>query len=342
MPSAKIPLNFFGMGFGLAGLATAWRVAVDLDLAPHWVSDTLVAVATLVWTISCLLYLRYALTTRGAFVRDLRDMTAGPFASLALITPVLLVAGGIAPYTHDLATVLIDILDVAILALGGWFTGFWMRGGVELDRLHPGYFLPTVAGGLVASAGAAEVGQVRLAQLMLGLGLICWVIVGSMILGRLIFRPPLPDALAPTMAIEVAPAAVASVAYLFSTGGHVDRFAAILAGYGLLMVTAQLPLLPRYLHLKFSLGTWAFTFSWAAVASTALFWIASGHPAGERLYSYLVLGAISVLIGGVAARTVVALARGALLPPAPAAPAASPPLASGRPTPHHTTARSTS
>jgi hypothetical protein len=35
----------------------------------------------------------------------------------------------------------------------------------------------------------------------------------------------------------------------------------LLAGYGLLMVVAQLPLLPRYLTLSFSLGTWALTFS---------------------------------------------------------------------------------
>jgi hypothetical protein len=79
-----------------------------------------------------------------------------------------------------------------------------MRGGTDLDRLHPGYFLPTEAVGLVASAGAAEVGQHRFAQVMLGLRLIC-SIVGSMILVRLIFRPPLPEALLPTMAIEVAP-----------------------------------------------------------------------------------------------------------------------------------------
>jgi tellurite resistance protein len=88
-----------------------------------------------------------------------------------VITPVLLVADGLAPYAHRTATILIDLLIVMIVALGGWFTGFWMRGGTELDRLHPGYFLPTVAGGFVASASAAEVGQERLAQVTFGLGL---------------------------------------------------------------------------------------------------------------------------------------------------------------------------
>ena len=144
-------------------------------------------------------------------------MTAGPFASLALITPVLLAADGVEPYSRPLAAVLVDIFAAGIVVLGGWFTGYWMRGGTDLDHLHPGYFLPTVAGGLVASAGAAEVGQHRFAQMLFGLGLVCWVILGSMVLARLIFRPPLPDALVPTMALEIAPAAVASLAYLFAT-----------------------------------------------------------------------------------------------------------------------------
>ncbi|OFE15827.1 C4-dicarboxylate transporter [Humibacillus sp. DSM 29435] len=329
MSRRRIPLNVFGMGFGLAGLATSWRIAANLDLTPHWVSDVLAAIATVVWAGSCVVYLRYAVATPGAWSRDLSDMTAGPFASLAVITPILLAADGIEPYAPVVGAVVVDVFAVLVLVLGGWFTGFWMRGGTDFSRLHPGYFLPTVAGGLVASAGLAEVGQPRFAQVMLGLGLVCWAIMGSMILARLIFRPPLPDALAPTMAIEVAPAAVASLAHFFANGGRVDFFAAVLAGYGLLMVTAQLPLLPRYIRLSFSLGTWAFTFSWTAVAGAALFWIASTRFVGDRASSYLVLAAITGLVGGIAARTVVAARRGRLLP---AAAAASEPALGGRST----------
>jgi tellurite resistance protein len=321
-----IPPNIFGIGFGLAGLGTAWRIAVDQHLAPHEVSDVLIFLATLAWLISLCLYLRYALTTRGALRADLHDMTVGPFTSLAVITPILLAADGVAPYSRSAAAVIIDISIVLVVLLGGWFTGIWMRGGTDLDRLHPGYFLPTVAGGLVASAGAAMVDQQHLAQLMLGLGIFSWIILGSMILGRLIFRPPIPDALAPTMAIEVAPAAVASVAYFFMHGAHITTFVTALAGYGLLMVVAQIPLLGRYARLKFSLATWAFTFSWAAVASTLLFWIAAEHVPGGRVPSYLVLAAISVLVTAIGARTVVAIAQNRLLP-VPTAPTIDPSLA---------------
>jgi tellurite resistance protein len=313
--SRRIPLNIFGMGFGIAGLATAWRIAVDQHLAPHEVSDILIGLAAVAWLVSVLLYLRYVLTTRSALNSDLRDMTVGPFASLALITPILLAADGIAPYSRSAAAAIIDVFIVGVVLLGGWFTGTWLQGGTELDRLHPGYFLPTVAGGLVASAGAAEVGQERLAEFMLGFGILCWVIVGSMILGRLIFRPALPDALAPTMAIEVAPAAVASLAYFFAHGPHITPFVTGLAGYGLLMVVAQVPLMSRYVRLKFSLATWAFTFSWAAVASTLLFWIDAEHVSGGKTLSYLDLAAISLLVTAIAVRTAVAISQGRLLPP---------------------------
>jgi tellurite resistance protein len=314
MSDAKVPLNIFGISFGLAGLATTWRIAATVDLVTAWPAEALVVIATAAWVVSLALYARYVVTHRGALARDLHDMTAGPFASLAVITPVLVVADGLAPYAHRTATILIDLLIVMIVALGGWFTGFWMRGGTELDRLHPGYFLPTVAGGFVASAGAAEVGQERLSHVMFGLGLVCWAIVGSMIVGRLIFRPPLPDALVPTMAIEVAPPAVASLALFFTSGGDITTPIALLAGYGTLMVTAQLPLLPRYLTLQFSLGTWAFTFSWTAVASAGLFWLEAEHPYAERVWSYLVLAAITVGVGAVAWRTMRAAAHGQLLP----------------------------
>jgi hypothetical protein len=48
------------------------------------------------------------------------------------------------------------------------------------------------------------------------------------------------------------------------------------------MVIAQLRLLPTYLRLPFMPSTWAFTFSWAAVAAAAIIWLQSLQPAGYR------------------------------------------------------------
>jgi tellurite resistance protein len=317
MSAPRIPLNFFGMAFGTAGLAGTWATAAHQGMVSSAVGDVLTAVAAVVWVVTLLLYLRYVLSVRGAFAADLLDAVAGPFAALILITPMMLAAQGIAPHAHDLGRIVFDVFLVLTVLLGGWFTGQWIYGPLALDRLHPGYFLPTVAGGGVAAAGAAQVGQHRLAEMMLGLALICWLILGSMIMARLFFGPRLPTPLIPTLAIEVAPAAVASLAYLTIDGDRIDFFSAALAGYGLLMVLAQLRLLPLYLRLPFMPSFWSFAFSWAAVASTALHWIGNGEPSGRRVWTYLVLAAVTALVGGIGARTALAVMRGQYLPAAP-------------------------
>jgi tellurite resistance protein len=312
--ATRIPPNFFGFAFGLAGLSETWAVAAHDGRAPRAVATVLAATSGVVWLIVLAGYVRYAFADRSVFRRDLLDPIAAPFLSLAVIGPMLWTVVGIAPYFPSGAKVIFDVFLVLTVLLGGWFTGQWIYGPLEFDKLHPGYFLPTVAGGLVAADGAALLGQKTLAEVAFGLGVICWLILGSMILGRLLFRPQLPTPLLPTLAIEVAPAAVASLAWLDTHGDRIDVVAAFLAGYGLLMIIAQLRLLPVYARLPFMPSTWAFTFSWAAVASAGLHWVNDDRPPGYVGYEYLLLGAISLLIGGIAARTLLAIQRRQLLP----------------------------
>ncbi|HEV2633566.1 MAG TPA: hypothetical protein VGX23_00375 [Actinocrinis sp.] len=323
MSATRIPLNFFGMPFGLVGLAGSWLAMAEYGSAPKAVGNVLLILTALVWLILVAGYLRYLLADRSNFARDLLDPIAAPFASLILIAPMLLGAEGLHPHAPTAGRIVTDVFLGLIVLLGAWFTGQWIYAPVELDKFHPGYFLPTVAGGLLASACAAEVGQRLLAEMMFGYGMVCWLVLGSIILGRLLMRPLLPPPLLPTLAIEIAPAAVATLAYFALHGDHVDPVVAFLAGYGILMVLAQLRMLPAYLRLPFMPSTWAFTFSWAAVATAAIHWLEITRPTGYRVYEYLVLAAITALIGGIALRTLVAVGRGQLLPK-PAAPAPAP------------------
>jgi tellurite resistance protein len=311
MTVPRIALNLFGIPFGLAGLGGTWLVMAGYRQAPAAVGDGLLILSALAWLAVLAAYLRYLLGDRAAFGRDLADPVAGPFGALAVITPMLLAAQGLYPQAAQAGRVLLDVFLVLTVLLGGWYTGQWIYRPLDPDKMHPGYFLPTVAGGLIAAAGAADVGQRRLAEVMFGLGAICWLVLGSIILGRLLFRPLLPGPLLPTLAIEIAPPAVASLAYFAIFGDRIDLVVALLGGYGLLMVLAQVRLLPAYLRLPFMPSTWAFTFSWAAVASTAVHWLHAYRLTG---WEYLVLAAISVLIGGIAIRTLVALGRRQLLP----------------------------
>jgi tellurite resistance protein len=313
-----VPLNFFGIPFGLLGLADCWLVSAGFGVVPLAVGRLLVAVATGAWVVVGAAHLRGMRAHHRRLGDELTDPVAGPFASLAVITPMLAAADGLYPFSHAAGAAVVDVGIVVTVVLAGWFTGQWIYGPLEPAKIHPGYFLPSVAGGFVASASAGLVGQVRLAEVLFGLGLVSWIVLGSIVLGRLVLGPALPAPLTPTIAIEVAPAAVATFALFVINGHHVNTGIRLLAGYGLLMVIAQLRLLPAYRRLSFMASFWAFTFSWAAVTFAGLFWLGVTHPAGWRAESYSALAVISVFIGAIAVRTAVALRRGQFFP-APAA-----------------------
>jgi tellurite resistance protein len=318
-PARRVPPNFFGFGLGLAGLGETWRITEHYGRAPAGVADALAVLSALAWLTVLLAYLRVVIADRSALRRDLVDPVMAPFLSLALITPMFLAVLGVVPYAPQLGKLLFDVFLVLTVLLGSWLTGQWIYGSLELDKFHPGYLLPTAAGGLIGSDGAALVGQYRLAEVMFGFGVLSWLVVGTVILGRLYLRPMLPAPLVPTLALLVAPAAVATLAWLDNHGDHIDVVITFLAGYGMLMVAAQLRLLPVYRRLPFTPGTWSFAFSWSAVASAAMHWLNDARPAGYSAEEYLLLAAISILIIAIAARTVLALYRHQLLPQAVAA-----------------------
>ncbi|HEX3899249.1 MAG TPA: hypothetical protein VHW74_08755 [Mycobacteriales bacterium] len=310
----RIPPNTFAIPFGIAGLAGCWLTRA-LGGTTHQIGTGLLALAALVWLILVFDYALYAAAHPGALTGDLRDRAAGPFLSLALIVPMILAAQGLAPRAPTAGKVTVDIFIVLAVVAGGWYTGEWIYGDPDVDRFHPGYFLPTVAGGLIGSAAAANVGQTRLAHILLGLGVFCWLILGSVILARLLLRPMLPEALIPTLAIEVAPAPIATLALFAMHGYVINDVTEAIGGYGLLMVLAQLRLLPVYRRLPFMTSTWAFTFSWAAVARVGIIWLQVLRPAGCRVEMDLILIAITALVACIFIKTVVSLARGTYLPP---------------------------
>jgi hypothetical protein len=79
------------------------------------------------------------------------DPVAAPFASLALITPMLPAADGLYTYAPGAGRVLLDVFLVLTVLLEAWFTGQWIYGPVQLEAFHPGYFLPTAGSSAPAS-----------------------------------------------------------------------------------------------------------------------------------------------------------------------------------------------
>jgi tellurite resistance protein len=222
----RITPNLFGIPFGLAGLAEAWAAAArSADLAV-WPSDAIWVLAGAAWVV---VLSGYLVNARSRLSDELADPIFAPFLSLAVITPMLL---GVALSDHadGPGQVLAFVCLALTVLLGGWLTGSWIINDMPLARWHPGYFLPTVAGGLLGSSVAAELGHRDLAELLFGYGMVCWLVLGSILLTRLFTQPLLPTPLLPTIAIEVAPPVVAGNAWFLLNGGRVDAVALGLAG----------------------------------------------------------------------------------------------------------------
>jgi tellurite resistance protein len=308
-----IPPSFYSIPFGLVGLARVWHLAGSLYGLSAAIGDALFLVAAFVFLLFfTALVIRLVLAPK-AVLADLIHSLSGPFFSLLPITGMLL-AVGLEPYAFSAARILFLVFFVATVLLGGWYTGQWVTATLDADTFSPGYFLPTVAGGLLGADSAASFGLTGLGWMSFGIGMISWLALGPIILNGLFFRPGLPSAFIPTLAILIAPPVIAGNAYFVLTGGRIDLLVYVLAGYVVLMTIGQLRLVPLYLKLKFSPGFWAFTLPYAATATYALRWIHLKQFTGAAMLGYVVLAAITLFIGGIALRSLVALWQGKFLP----------------------------
>ena len=310
-----IPANFFSITMGLAGLAGAWRLAANLYGFPAQIANIMYLTAAMVYLLLVGAFVARFVLARQSVIAELEHPVIGPFNSLLPISGMLL-ALGLQPYAHAATQVLFLMFLSAALLLGGWMTGRWIAEGLDVEMLHSGYFLPTVAVGLIGGDGLARLGFPGLGWMSFGLGIICWLLLGSIILKRLLTRPSLPTVLIPTLAIEVAPVALAGNAYFLLTNGSINLLTYMFAGYAVLMILVQLRLVPVYSKLAFAPGFWAFAFPYTAVTVYVLRWINVEHPSGSILLGSVVLAAVSLLIGGIALRSLIALWQGKFLPTA--------------------------
>lgn len=200
------------------------------------------------------------------------------------------------------------------MLFGAWISAGWITLPGDLRRWHPGYFLPTAAGGLIAAGGSAELGFATLSHVLFGLGVGSFVVLASIISLRLYVLPALPPPLLSMMAIEVAPPVVAGNSWFAINGGRVDLPVSILAGFAVLMLLVQLRLIPLYRTVPFGPGLWAFSFPLAATVTFCLHWLAAEQVRGRTALGYTVVGILTAGFALLAARTIAGLINGTFLP----------------------------
>jgi tellurite resistance protein len=230
------------------------------------------------------------------------------FISLLLI-PIIL-----APVSLPLARAIWIVGAVGMFAFAWLIVSRWMSDRQQVAHATPAWIVPVV-GTLdiplaVPSLHVAHTHGVMV--LALALGLFFTLPIFTLIFSRLLFEPPLPDALQPTLLILVAPFAVGFSSYV-ATAGAVDMFAESLYALAIFVLTVTVG---RMRHLlaccPFRISWWAVSFPLAASAIAGLrIALRIPGPVTAALAAVLLLAA-SVAIALLLGRTLLGIARGEL------------------------------
>lgn len=300
----RIPLNTLAISLGLAGLASVWSTmtaALNLSSIVPGVLWAGVAVAW-VWLITAHL-VRGAQSTES-LVSQLKHPAQGPIA--AIVPTVGLLVGAQLRGIWPVGGLLIAIVSfVLAVVFAGWILAYWHTGHLNPEAFHGAYLLPTVAAPLVGSEVAAEYGFHLIAMGAFAVGIFFWLVLVTVLLARLAFFPPLPGALTPTLAILVAPPAVAGTAWFAINGASEDIVSMGLLGLLAAMAVLQLFLIGIYRTLQFTLGFWSFTFPAAAAATYAIQWAQVSAFTGWVVGAYMVAVGATGLVAAIAIRSLV-------------------------------------
>jgi tellurite resistance protein len=303
----NFPVSWFSMIMGLGGFALAWdRAAIVFSITPH--------IGKAILIVSCILFLLVAGIYAAKLMRHPQEVFADfrhpvrmnfiPTFSIAL----LILSTAFLHWQPALSKALWVLGTILHLTLTLYVMTVWVHHAqFEITHLNPAWFIPVVGNILVPIAGVQHFDH-EISWFFFSIGVVFWPILLAIIFYRLIFHPPLPERLFPTLFILIAPPAVGFISYVALTG-RIDGFARILYFTGLFFTLLLGVQTGRFARLKFALSWWAYSFPLAAITvASLLMYETLGTPVLGWL-AIALLAILSLVIAGLLIRTAAAVAR---------------------------------
>lgn len=304
---AHFPVPFFATVMGLCGLTLAWQKAVHVMGWPPEIVTVLALLAVAVFALTALIYIAKAVFHPGQVREEYNHPVKLHFIPTISISLILLATvaleqmPGVAEPLF-LAGIMLH-LALTMTVLHNWFN----RDHFQPAHLNPAWFIPIVGNVLVPLAGV-KLGYVELSWFFYAIGIVFWLVLFAIIVNRVLFHNPLPERLAPTLFILVAPPAVGFLSYVRLTGDF-DATARVLFYFALFMTIFLATQMPRLLRARFFLSWWAYSFPLAAM--TVASWVMAEHIATPAFWAIAValLVLVTLAVAGLFLRTVLAIVR---------------------------------
>jgi tellurite resistance protein len=260
-----LPVSLFGAIMGLTGLSFSWEWAHKTWAFSPAIKDFIGVVATLLFILLTATYLvkawKHPSIVRSEFQHPVSVSFFGTF-----IISLILLPGIILPYSV-VAAVCMWVLGSILMFVFAWIVlRKWLDHQQDHTSASPAWILPVVGtldvpivGYRIPIPGVNEV-----CLLFFAIGLLFTLILFPIIITRLLFNPPLPEAVQPTLMIMVGPFSLAYSGYV-SISGH-DIAASILfysALFLLILFGSKIFLLPKCC--PFHVSWWSVSFPLVAI-----------------------------------------------------------------------------
>lgn len=313
---ARLQPNLFSIPLGLIGLAGAWRRLVVLGVTIGNPASLWLFVAGIgIFGVLLALWL-CKLAFHPAIVRaEWQHPVQGALLALIPVTVLLAIALA-APALPLPPAVWISLAAATFLmqtVLAWQMVARLASGQMPAELITPALYLPTVAGGIVGAMTLNALDLAGWAALLFGMGLGAWALLEVRILNSL-FAGPLPPALRPTLGIEIAPAAVGTLAAATLWPALPADVLVVCLGIASVPVFAVLTRWRYWTAVPFSAGFWSFSFPLAAMAGATVEAVRRGEWPAEVALGAVVI--VSAVIAFLAVRTLLLLVLGRLLPQA--------------------------
>lgn len=312
-PMQYLPIGLFGSVMGLTGLSVAWRLAHVRYGVPGEIAAGIGAVSVLVFIALLIGYGIKLVCATDAVLAEFRHPIASNMFG-TLVISLLLLPLILAPVALRLAQAMWVLGAVSMVLFAWHMVDRWLGKVQQHEHATPAWIVPVV--GMLDVPLALPVldlpGLHGVMVMSLAVGLFFAVPLFTLIMARLLFEPPLPPALQPTLLILLAPSAVGLSTYVTVTG-HVDLFAECLYMITLFLFVVLAGRLRYFFRAcPFRVGWWAVSFPLAACAIAALKMAAWYQNTLADTAAVAVLAFASFAIGALLVRTLVGIARGDL------------------------------
>jgi tellurite resistance protein len=273
----EVHVGMYGAVMGLAGLGLSARAAAPVLpgwlRAPAYFTEPWVLLGAIALAVLLPLYILKLFRYPAEVRKDFTNPALLGFCG-ALPVGMFLVAGGVAPYSPQIGSVLWWGGFVLLTGFQVWALSRWLSGSIELAQVNAGWLIVLV-GGIVAPGPGIALGHEEASRFAFGVSVAAAPLLMALLFYRAVLGAPLPEPLRPSWFILLVPPALiyANGLALFPGSVFLENlfYASLVLAVSLLFVSRN------FLRWPFGAPWWAFTFPLDALAYAAARY-AQDHP----------------------------------------------------------------